>query len=341
MEDIVFFYPSGHQAHNQPGHPERPDRVEAIREELENAGLWQAYPHLAPETIPDEVLHAIHEPGYLEMIKSSGAHSQPLDMDTYLTPQTWQLAYNAAGGAIAVAGAVWRREAKRGFALTRPPGHHATPNRAMGFCLINNIAVAAEYLLQKENAKHLTIIDIDLHHGNGTQDIFWQRGDVSFFSTHQSPLYPGTGALQETGEGAGEGFTVNLPLPPYSGDKAMKAAHMTIILPLLDRFQPDMILVSAGFDAHWRDPLSQLLVSTNCYGQLITGLVNWADRHCQGRIALILEGGYDLEAGSYSALAAVQALLEQTWQDPLGSGIESEEQVWQTTLDQARQIWGL
>ena len=121
----------------------------------------------------------------------------------------------------------------------------------------------------------------------------------------------------------------------------MKAAHKTIILPLLDRFQPEMILVSVGFDAHWRDPLGQMLVSTNCYGQLITGLVNWADGHCQGRIALILEGGYDLEAGSYSALAAAQALLEQTWQDPLGSGIEPEELVWQTTLDQARQIWDL
>ena len=341
MDDLLFFYPTGHEEHSERGHPERPGRIEAIKQAFENAGLWDQYPHAEPAKISEAVLHGVHDPVYLKELKVASQKGQRLDMETYITPASWQLALNAAGGAIAVAEAVWKRAAKRGFAFTRPPGHHATPNQAMGFCLINNIAVAAEHLLQTQIAERLAIIDIDLHHGNGTQDIFYSRGEVFYFSTHQYPLYPGTGALDEIGTGAGEGRTVNIPLPPYSGNQAFTSCLHSVIFPLLDKFKPQMLLISAGFDAHWRDPLGNLLVSTNCYGEVVAALSDWADINCQGRIALFLEGGYDLEAGAQTALASSRALLGQPWDDPLGNSPTQEESGWQDTLEQAKVIWDL
>lgn len=339
MQAIVFFYPEKHEGHSEPNHPERPERVEAIRYALEDAGIWDQYSFLPPLDVPDNVLHSIHHPDYLAQVEKASQNSQRLDMDTYITPHSWQLALNAAGGAIAVAAKVWQRDAKRGFALCRPPGHHATPNQAMGFCLINNIAAAAEYLIQMQGAKKISIIDIDLHHGNGTQDIFYQRGDVQFFSIHQSPLYPGTGHLQETGAGKGSGTTINLPFPPGSGDQARKTALNEIILPLLDQFQPEMLLISYGFDAHWRDPLGNQLASADNYGQLVAGFAEWADKHCDGKIALILEGGYDLVAAQASALAVTHALLGEAWEDTVGPAPQAESGNWQQIIDQTKQIW--
>ncbi len=201
MHELVFFYPENHTAHFEHGHPERPERVETIRRALTKVGWWDNFPHLEPVELTFEVLSAIHEMDYLRMLEAASAQGRHLDMDTYTTTASWQLALNAAGGATAVAEAVWQRQAERGFALCRPPGHHATPNRGMGFCLLNNAAIAVEHLQQKFGAQKLAIIDLDLHHGNGTQDIFWRRGDVLYISTHQSPYYPGTGLLRETGIG--------------------------------------------------------------------------------------------------------------------------------------------
>lgn len=339
MSDLCLFYPDGHAAHYQSGHPERPGRVEAIHDIFVKADIWDNYPILNPESIPLDVLHNIHDPHHLEKLRSASQEGNPLDTDTYLTPASWQLALNSAGGAIAVAKSVWRQEHKRGFALTRPPGHHATSNRSMGFCLLNNIAIASEYLLQHENADRLAIIDIDLHHGNGTQDIFYSRDDVLFISIHQSPLYPGTGSIPETGSSTGEWANLNIPLPPYSGDTAFLACLHSVTIPMLDRFNPNMLLVSAGFDAHWRDPLGNLLVSTDCIAQVISGLTHWADRNCDGRIALFLEGGYDLEAGADSALAAAQALLGNPWIDPLGQSQTEESSNWEIVIDQVKNKW--
>jgi len=341
MVELVLFYPLGHEAHAEPGHPERPERVEAIREALQQAGWWDAFPRQDPFSLPNEVLHAVHAPAYLKRLEGACRRGQRLDADTYTTPASWELAHRAAGGAAAVAAAVWRREARRGFALTRPPGHHATPNRGMGFCLLNNVALAAEHLLQREGAQRLAIVDLDLHHGNGTQDAFWERAEVMYVSTHQWPLYPGTGRLEETGDGSGAGTTVNLPLPPGSGDQALQAAMTGVILPLLDRFAPQMILVSAGFDPHWRDPLGHLQLSATGYGELVAALTHWADEHADGRIALFLEGGYDLEAGAACALAAVAALLGETWEDPLGPAPQAEPSGWRAVVQRAREIWGL
>jgi acetoin utilization deacetylase AcuC-like enzyme len=341
MEDLVYYYPEGHEAHYERGHPERPDRVEAIRLALEDAGLWDNYPQLSPLELPEAVLHEVHHPGYLQQLKNACQLGQHLDMDTYTTPASWQLAMNAAGGSASTAAAVWSGEARTGFALARPPGHHATPSRGMGFCLINNIAVAAEYLLKEYGTGRLGIIDLDLHHGNGTQDIFWSREDVFYLSTHQAPLYPGTGRIEEKGVSPGAGMNANIPLPPGSGDRAFQACLERVILPLLDRTSPKMLLVSIGFDTHWLDPLGSLQLSAGRFGDLIAGLKGWTDDHCDGKIALFLEGGYDLRAGAACSLAAVAALVGQEYNDPLGRASHAESSTWEAVIDKVCQSWEL
>lgn len=341
MENLVIYYPVGHEKHFEHGHPERPDRVEEIKQKLISEGVWEMTPKIEPLQIPETVLHKIHHPGYLSSLKRASESGQRIDMDTYVTPASWQLALNAAGGGIALVKEVWDREYKRGFALCRPPGHHATQNQAMGFCLLNNIALASEYLIQIGGAERVAIIDIDLHHGNGTQDIFWERGDVFFFSIHQYPLYPLSGTLEETGKGPGANTTANFPLYPLAGDVARITILDEIIIPLLDRYKPDMILMSVGFDAHWKDPLGHQLASSGGYADIVTRLSLWSDTHCEGRMAIFLEGGYDLEAGATSALAITQALLGKSWKDPLGKSPTSEDERWITLVEQAKELWGV
>lgn len=345
MHDIAYFYPKGHQIHAEPGHPERPERVEVIRDALEKQKWWQPYPHLLPLDLDDEILHAIHSPAYLVNLDRVCRRGQHFDADTYTTPGSWELALDSAGGAATIAATVWQRLARRGFALIRPPGHHATPGRAMGFCLLNNIALAAEYLLQQEGAKRLAIVDLDLHHGNGTQEIFYWRKDVMYISVHQSPLYPGTGSLEETGAGDGVGTTANFPLLPFSGDRAYRTVMETLILPLLDRYAPEMIMVSYGFDPHWNDPLGNLRLSAEAYGELIGGLSSWADEYCQGRIALFLEGGYDLQAAKSCSLAVVAAMLGKpcpsNTDGAFGPSPDAESSSWESIIRRAQQIWEL
>jgi acetoin utilization deacetylase AcuC-like enzyme len=343
MNELSFFYPEGHQAHFEPGHPERPERVEAICEALQQAGWWETYPHLPPIQVPESVLSSVHSQTYLAALGNVCERGEHFDLDTYTTPATWELAHLAAGGACAVAAGVWDKSTRRGFALTRPPGHHATRSSAMGFCVLNNIAVAAEYLIQVYGANRLAIVDLDLHHGNGTQNIFYQRGDVFYLSTHQSPLYPGTGLLEETGEGPGMGANANFPLPPFSGDRAFSAFMAALILPLLDRFAPEMVLVSFGFDPHWSDPLGSLQLSAEGYGMLIKNLVEWCDSNCDGRIALILEGGYNLDAARSCSLAVTAALLGKPIPFLGGKGWgpspHGERAGWENVLESARKIW--
>jgi acetoin utilization deacetylase AcuC-like enzyme len=346
MHDLVYFYPDGHPAHREPGHPERPERIEAMVAGLETAGWWQPYPKLAPLELSPDLLGRVHTPAYLAQLERACKTGARLDADTYTTPATWQLSLNAAGGSAATAAAVWRGQARRAFALARPPGHHAQARRGMGFCLLNNIAIAAEYLRSQPfadapNPERLAIVDLDLHHGNGTQDIFWQRGDVLFISAHQSPLYPGTGDLDETGVGQGQDATANIPLPPMTGDLGFAAMMDTLILPLLDRFAPQMLLVSFGFDPHWRDPLGGLSLSAAGLGGLVAALTEWAESYCNGKIALFLEGGYDLEVGKACAQSAVAALLSQTWQDPIGPAPYPETTAWQGVVGAAQRQWYL
>jgi acetoin utilization deacetylase AcuC-like enzyme len=319
VHPIAYFYPEGHAGHSQPGHPERPERVEVVRLALEAAGLWQQGLLVATEPVAETLLARIHSGDMLAAIQEYSQLERNLDPDTYTTKQTWPLALQAAGGAIALAGAVWRGEAASGFALTRPPGHHATRSEPMGFCLLNNVALAAQSLLNR-GAKRLAILDLDVHHGNGTQDIFYERNDVLFCSTQQLPLWPGSGRLSERGAGAGLGYTANLPLPPGSGDGAFAAAYGELFPALLDRFEPEILLVSIGFDSHWKDPLANLQVSASGYAQAIASLRSWAQAHSAGKIALFLEGGYDLDAAAACGLAVTQALLGLEISDAVGPG---------------------
>lgn len=341
MHELVYYYPEGHEAHSEMGHPERPDRIESMVSALKKAGWWDSYPKLDPDAVTQDVLAGVHTPDFLRQLEAVCACGQRFDMDTYTTTESWQIASDTAGGAVAVTRSVWDRDAKHGFALTRPPGHHATPERAMGFCLLNNAAITAEYLLQERDAKRLAIIDLDQHHGNGTQDIFWARDDVFYVSTHQYPHYPGTGALRETGTAAGEGSTANFPLPPFSGNQAFLTIMDEAILPLMDRYNPEMLLISYGFDPHWRDPLGNLMLTAGGYGVLISRLADWANQNCNGRIALYLEGGYDLEAAEACAQGVVAALLGEEWEDPLGAPHQPETLAWQSMLGEAAQIWDL
>jgi len=349
MENLVLFYPQGHQAHYENGHPERPERIEVVRRALDNLGWWEPFNHAQPASLPIEFLQTVHEASYLKFLEEACRGGLNLDQDTFTTPASWQLALNAAGGSAAVAEAVWRAgvgdpEGKklRGFALSRPPGHHAERGRGMGFCLLNNMAVAAQYVTSYPlagipNAKRVAIVDLDLHHGNGTQDIFWRRNDVLFISTHQSPLYPGTGMLEEVGSGAGLGYTLNLPFPPATGDNGYRAGMEEIILPMLDKFSPEIILVSAGFDSHWRDPLGHLMLTAAGYGSLIKYLVDWSDLNCRSRIALVMEGGYDSLSVAACALASVAALLGEPFKDTVGPPPRPEGKSWQTMIKRAKE----
>jgi acetoin utilization deacetylase AcuC-like enzyme len=341
MYNLACYYPIGHESHYQLGHPERPERVEAIRQAFKAVSLWDTFHQVEPVEINDNVLFSIHSQEYIKSLEDISKNGQYLDMDTYTTPATWSLSLRTAGGAVSTIEQVWNGSAKRGLALTRPPGHHATRNMGMGFCILNNIAIATEHLIHSHQVRRVAIIDFDLHHGNGTQDIFWKRGDVFYISTHQSPLYPGSGALKDIGVGDGLGKTANLPLPPGSGDNAFKACTEEIILPLCDQFKPEALLISYGFDPHWMDPLGHLQLSASGYGNIIGSLTQWADQNCDGKIVLFLEGGYSLEAAAACSLSVVNKMLGRTWDDSLGEAPRPEGLSWKSVIKMAKDIWNL
>jgi len=340
MEPFVLYYPTGHQAHSFYGHPEKPDRVEVIKEGLMDMNLWDVTPRIDPIKLEHKIFSAVHDQDYLDLLEQTCSKEEFLDPDTYTTRDSWQLALNAAGGAAAVAGAVWEGKYQSGFALSRPPGHHATRSRGMGFCLINNIAVSAEYLLQAKGAERIAIIDLDLHHGNGTQDIFWDRPEVSYVSIHQAPFYPGTGSLSEVGIREGEGYNLNLPIPIQSGDLAYQTLICEIVIPFLDQRRPEILLISYGFDTHWKDPLGSMQVSAEGTRQMLTTLRTWAMDHCFGRLVVILEGGYDLDAGRVCGQAVASSLTGKAWIDSIGPSPLQETEQWRNTLELAKKYWG-
>ncbi|MCD6426320.1 MAG: histone deacetylase [Anaerolineales bacterium] len=339
MDSMALYYPDGHQKHYLYAHPESPERVEVIKKGLIEIGLWENCPQVSPLELDLNLLESVHDREYLKILERASRQAKMLDPDTFTTPESWQLALNAAGGGVQIADLVWERKAGTGFALTRPPGHHATRNRGMGFCLINNIAVAAEYLLQVKGAERIAILDLDLHHGNGTQDIFWDRPDVCYISIHQAPFYPGTGALYETGSGPGEGTTLNLPIPRLSGDIAYMTLISDIVLPYLEDQKVDMLLISFGFDTHWKDPLGSMQVSAGCIYEIMKDLKNWVEDNCSGRLAIFLEGGYDLEAGRACGQAVGAALCNKEWEDSLGISPTGETDDWRETLSEAHNLF--
>jgi acetoin utilization deacetylase AcuC-like enzyme len=263
----------------------------------------------------------VHSPEHVEamrqFIQSGGGY---IDADTVVSTGTWEAALRAAGGLVEAADKVRAGTLDNAFCLVRPPGHHATPNQAMGFCVFNNVAIASAWLLAKGYATKVAILDYDVHHGNGTQDAFVSRPEVLYVSTHQFPLYPGTGHWREMGSGAGVGYTLNLSLPPGCGDDVYRAAFSQIIEPAVRRYAPDFILVSLGFDAFWDDPLANLRLSIGgAYTPLIRTARDLAHDLCDGRLVVGLEGGYNLEALAHGADAVCRLLLaDEPAPDPLG-----------------------
>lgn len=290
-----------------PMHPERPARLTAVLKALDGDGFADLDRRLAP-LAPVERLESMHPKPYIDHVLSSVPERGrvSLDPDTALSPGSGEAALRAVGAACAAVDAVYAGEASNAFCAVRPPGHHAEPGRAMGFCMFNTVAIAAAHARSAHGASRVAVMDFDVHHGNGTQAMFWNEPDLMFCSTHQMPLYPGTGARAERGA---HGTIVNAPLPPGADGSAFRAAMTEIVLPELDDFAPEMLIVSAGFDAHVNDPLAGLRFVAGDYAWVTRELLAIADRHASGRLVASLEGGYDLDGLAESTAAHVRELM--------------------------------
>lgn len=293
-------------------HPEKRQRITAIVDELKRAGLWQLLQHPPPRPATTAELTTVHDPHYVEQIRQgceAGGLFEP-DEVTLGSPGTYEAALMAAGAVLAAVDSVMSGQTSNAFCAVRPPGHHAERNRAMGFCFFNNVAIGAKYLQQHHGIRRVAIIDWDVHHGNGTQQAFYEDPSVFYFSIHQYPLYPGGGRASETGTGAGQGFTLNRPVAAGSTDADYRRIFMNELKPALDRFQPGFILVSAGFDAHHSDPLAGVALTEQGFGDLTRLVTAMAAEHCGKRLVSVLEGGYDLKALAACAATHIQVLLE-------------------------------
>ncbi len=320
MPAAGYVYDPLYLEHEVPGHPESPARLRAIMSHLEGSGLLAAMPRVEARDAAIEDIRLVHSPALIERVRQAAADtSHWLDVDTYVVGRSYDAALRAAGGVLAAADAVLDGDIGSAFCLVRPPGHHATPDRAMGFCLFNNVAIAAAHA--RRGLERVAIVDFDVHHGNGTQDAFYADGRVLYFSTHQHPFYPGTGYWTETGDGPGEGAIVNVPLPRGCGDDEYLRCYREVCAPALRRFRPQVLMVSAGFDAHFADPLAQMLVSARGYYEIASLLRELAGELCGGRIVYTLEGGYDHTALAWSVRACIDTLLGNPFSpDPLGAG---------------------
>ncbi|RMF29987.1 MAG: histone deacetylase [Chloroflexi bacterium] len=328
--------------HTLAGHPENRHRLERILQVLTEQGVLERLVSIPAQPISEDQLQGVHTPAHIARVRQvaeqGGGH---LDADTYVTPHSYDVALLAAGGLVHLVEAVLAGDVDNGFALIRPPGHHATRSRGMGFCLFNNVALAAHVALKERGLERVLIVDFDVHHGNGTQDIFYQDPTVLYFSTHQYPFYPGTGWIAETGQGAGKGYTVNVPLPPGVGDEGYAAIFEQILWPVAERFRPQLILVSAGYDAHWDDPLAMMRLSLQGYAHLARELVAMATHLCQGRVIFTLEGGYHQQALAYGVLNTLHALLgEQEVVDPLGPSPHPEREI-EEQIQKVKALHGL
>jgi acetoin utilization deacetylase AcuC-like enzyme len=340
--DTAYVYDPIYLEHDLPSHPENARRLKRILSTLEKEGMLARLTLLEPRPATTEELQRVHTPAHVATVQrvaqGGGGH---LDFDTYVSPGSFDAALVAAGGVVCAAEAVLSGEIANGFALVRPPGHHATTTRGMGFCLFNNVAVAAQAALAGGQVERVFIADFDVHHGNGTQDVFADDPSVLYFSSHQYPHYPGTGLWNETGYGAGQGTLLNVPLPAQVGDAGYAQVFTELVWPLVERFRPDLILVSAGYDAHWSDPLASMNLSLTGYAWLGQELVQMARQLCDGRIVFTLEGGYELDVLAYGVLNSLYTMLgEDTIADPLGTSPYPERPV-DTLIERLRNVHGL
>jgi len=293
-------------------HPEGPARLEAIMSQLKRQGLLDVLINIAPEPAKKRWLHEVHTEEYLQRLEQTANQARSyLDQDTVLSKESFRVAKLAAGGVLKAVDAIMAGRIENAFVALRPPGHHAFANRGSGFCLINNVAVAVRYVQEEYELKRVLIVDWDVHHGNGTQDIFYADPSVFYFSTHQWPYYPGTGASTETGSGAGVGATLNVPLPVGSGDVEVIQAYKDKLVPAAEAFRPQFVFISAGFDAHRDDPLAGLKLTEAGYRELTQIVNDIAQRFANGRLVSVLEGGYNLDALARSVEAHVRELAEK------------------------------
>jgi acetoin utilization deacetylase AcuC-like enzyme len=337
MADIAIVWDERYADHDTGDHPESPQRIGAIVDHLRGTDLWARLQEIRPTMAePAEVLR-VHTRGHLERIRRAAEvrGGEWVDNDTYVSAQSFEVALLALGGVLDSL-ELWF-EGLVPFALVRPPGHHATPDRAMGFCLFNNVAIAARKLLSL-GYERVAIIDWDAHHGNGTQAAFLAEREVLYVSLHQWPLFPGTGAAEECGVGDGEGFTVNVPLPPGSTDGDFTEAFAVLVEPIVDQFAPQAILVSAGFDTHARDPLGSMRMTEGGYADLALRCLRLAQRHAGGRMVLALEGGYDLAALGRSVEATLRALADEQAPD-VGAPTAAALEMIERALGVQRQFW--
>ncbi|MFH1830032.1 MAG: histone deacetylase [Pseudomonadota bacterium] len=291
-------------------HPESPRRLKAIKEMLDSDGVGREVVSLPARDATKEELAYIHDENYIKRIEGTdGGELSALDPDTSVNGWTWKASLRASGGFIACVDAVWSQKFKNAFAFVRPPGHHAERSRAMGFCIFNNIAIGAEWLVKNKGVERIAIVDFDVHHGNGTQHAFYKRPNVFFASVHHSPFYPGTGEADEKGEGEGRGTTLNVPVGAGADDDDYRRAIGDMILPAVERFGPQIILVSAGFDAHKLDPLGGMRMTTEGFRWIMRAILDVARDVCKGRVAVTLEGGYDLGALRESTEAQLEEMV--------------------------------
>ncbi len=304
MKKVGFIYDDVFLRHTPPGwHPENPDRLKGIINRLESSTFAKEVIHIRPKKATHDELAAVHSQGHIERV--SNTREGYLDPDTYMSEGSYEAALYAAGAVIEAIHQIKQGEIERAFCAVRPPGHHAEHDRAMGFCLFNNVAIGAR-AAQREGFEKVLIIDFDVHHGNGTEHIFEEDPTVFYFSTHQYPHYPGTGGRNDRGKGPGEGFTMNIPLPAGTGDKEFKGIYNDVLKEVADEFRPDIVLVSAGYDIHIEDPLASLNVTNEGIMEIVRGI----NRSCQGvPIIYSLEGGYNIRALSTSVLITIEELL--------------------------------
>ncbi len=293
-----------------PGHPERPDRIRRGIKAIQASDYWGELHLIEPTHATVEQIRYAHASDYVDHVRRCCEQEINLDYDTPVVKESFNIARLSTGGLLRAVDAVMAGTVRHAFALVRPPGHHATPSRSMGFCLFNNIAVAARYLQREHSIEKVAIIDWDVHHGNGTQDIFYADPTVFFFSIHQSPLYPGTGAANQTGSGDAVGTTLNTPVPPGSDIGTYVETFEKVLTPALLNFSPDFILVSAGFDAHRLDPLATINLTAEGFATLTSIVVDLAAETAEGRIVSALEGGYSLKGLSESIVAHLGQLVK-------------------------------
>ncbi|HXX67501.1 MAG TPA: histone deacetylase [Polyangiaceae bacterium] len=287
-------------------HPERPERLSAARDAVVGSGVGFRSVNVRPAT--DSELARVHDPAFISSLAKLRGRTGYLDPDTYVSPESVDVARLAAGSTVSMIDDLIAGPISKGVAILRPPGHHARPARAMGFCLLNNVAIGAAHA-HARGLERVAVIDWDVHHGNGTQEMFWRDPHVLYVSLHQFPFYPGTGDVGETGDGEGAGYSVNVPLAAGGGDAVYRAAFERVVLPVVDAYAPELVLVSAGFDASARDPLAQMQLSANAFGWMARELARIAEATARGRIALVLEGGYDLVALEAGLRQAIEGMV--------------------------------